>query len=184
MMIHRNRFNIYLLVAVALALVSGCRTAEGKRDKAPSTLRVYLQVNPDGTPRTQPVPIYRDNPFMLTIETSPFLTEAEVAEARVIETVGGFAIRIRLTKRGTWLLEQYTVAHRGKHYAIQCGFASPLAPNLNLTRWLAAPLISARISDGILSFTPDATREEAYQIVLGLNNVAKKNENTPDKEKP
>ena len=41
-------------------------------------------------------------------------------------------------------------------------------------RWLAAPVISHRISDGVLVFTPDATREEAEEIALGLNNVSKK----------
>ena len=41
-------------------------------------------------------------------------------------------------------------------------------------RWLAAPVINRRISDGVLVFTPDATREEAEEIALGLNNVAKK----------
>ena len=39
--------------------------------------------------------------------------------------------------------------------------------------WLAAPMTNKRISDGVLVFTPDASREEADRIVLGLNNVAK-----------
>ena len=41
-------------------------------------------------------------------------------------------------------------------------------------RWLAAPRINKRIADGVLVFTPDATREEAEQIALGLNNLAQK----------
>ena len=39
-------------------------------------------------------------------------------------------------------------------------------------RWLAAPLITHRIGDGVLAFTPDMSRAEADQFVLGLNNVA------------
>jgi hypothetical protein len=48
-------------------------------------------------------------------------------------------------------------------------------------RWLAAPVISHRIGDGVLVFTPDATREEAEEIALGLNNVAKKTHTWIDK---
>jgi len=40
-------------------------------------------------------------------------------------------------------------------------------------RWLAAPVISRRIPDGVLVFTPDASRAEADDIVLGLNNIAR-----------
>jgi len=184
MMIHPNRVKGYLLLALAtaLALVCACRTEEGKRQHALSTFRVFLEVNQDAAKRSQPVPIYRSHPFMVNIESEPFLTEAEVAEARVIEAVGGFAIRIRLARRGAWLLEQYTAANQGKHLAIQAQFADPQAPDRHLNRWLAAPFISGRISDGTLLFTPDATREEANQIVLGLNNVAKKTENAPDNQ--
>jgi hypothetical protein len=184
MMNPRSRFNGYLLAALtlALALGCGCRTEEGKREKALSTLHVFLEANQDAAKRSRSVPIYRDNPFTVNIESEPFLTEANVSEARVVEAVGGFAILIRLDRRGSWLLEQYSIANKGKHIAIQTQFATPEAPELHQNRWLAAPFISGRISDGTLLFTPDATREEAYQIVLGLNNVAKKNDNTPDKQ--
>ena len=42
-------------------------------------------------------------------------------------------------------------------------------------RWLGAPRVTHRIKDGVLIFTPDTDREEAEQIVLGLNNLAEKN---------
>ncbi|MGA2656352.1 MAG: hypothetical protein ABSH34_02430 [Verrucomicrobiota bacterium] len=186
MMNHWHRFNGYLLLALTLALglACGCRTEEGKREAALGTLQVFVEVNEDAAKRSRPVPVYRDNPFMLNVESHPFLTEADVSEARVIEAVGGFAIRILLDRRGAWLLEQYTVANRGKHLAILTQFPNPQDPKTHQNRWLAAPLISGRISDGTLVFTPDATREEAYQIVLGLNNAAKKNKNTPDNKSP
>ena len=41
------------------------------------------------------------------------------------------------------------------------------------TRWLAAPLITKRISDGVFIFTPDASKEETERIVNGLKNVIK-----------
>jgi hypothetical protein len=40
-------------------------------------------------------------------------------------------------------------------------------------RWLAAPLISHRIANGVLAFTPDCSREEADQLVQGLNEASK-----------
>ena len=45
------------------------------------------------------------------------------------------------------------------------------------TRWLAAPMITRPIENGVIAFTPDCTREEADIFVLGLNNVAIKLEN-------
>jgi hypothetical protein len=182
MMIQRERFNIYLLLGLLLAMICGCRTVESKQQKALSTLRVHIQAGADLPNRSQPVPIYRDNPFQINIEKDPVLTEANVSEARVIEAVGGFAISIRFERRGMWLLEQYTAANQRKHLVIFSQFASPTTPGINVGRWLAAPLITGRISDGTLIFTPDASREEADQIVSGLNNAAKKNETTPADE--
>jgi len=190
MMNHWHRFNGYLLLApvlalaLALALGCGCRTEEGKREKALSTLQVFLEVNQDASNRSRPVPIYRDHPVQINVASEPFLTQANVSEARVVEAVGGFAMRIHLDRRGTWFLEQCTIANHGKHLAILTQFPSPKDPEVHENRWLAAPLIAGRVSDGILFFTPDATREEATQIVLGLNNVAEKNKNTPDKQSP
>lgn len=171
MMFRSNRFNTYLLV-MALALVCGCKTTDSK--KQASTFRVHLEVNRDGTDRNKGVPIYRESPVLVNIERSPFLTEAQVTEARVVDTVGGFALRVQLDRRGTWLLEQYTVANHGKRMAIFSQFVTDPKKHVTEGRWLGAPVITQRISDGVLLFTPDATRDEAYSIALGLNNVAKK----------
>jgi preprotein translocase subunit SecD len=84
--------------------------------------------------------------------------------------VGGFALRIQFDHAGTALLEQYSASNRGKKIAVFCQFGEKLKD----VRWLAAPVISRRISDGIFVFTPDATREEAEEIAVGLNNVFKK----------
>ena len=48
---------------------------------------------------------------------------------------------------------------------------------------MAAPRIARRISNGVISFTPDATRDEAEQIAIGLNNVAIKNGNQEKSKK-
>ena len=75
-----------------------------------------------------------------------------------------------LTIDGTVLLEECTAANRGRRIAIFSQFGEKIKDY----RWLAAPVITRRISDGVLVFTPDATREEAEEIALGLNNVSKK----------
>jgi hypothetical protein len=186
MMNHGRRFNRYLLVALTVgsALTWGCRTPQGKREAALTGLQVFVEVNADAAKRSRPVQIYRENPFTLNVETEPFLTQANVSEARVVEAIGGFAIRIQLDRQGSWLLEQKSLANRGKRLAFMTQFPAPQDPKVHVNRWLAAPIISGRMSDGILIFTPDATRDEAYQIVLGLNNAARKNDNTPDSKTP
>ena len=80
------------------------------------------------------------------------------------------AIKIEFNSTGTVLLEQYSATNPGRHFAIFCQFG----PEQKEQRWLAAPLINQRITDGKLVFTPDCTREEADEIVLGLNNVVSK----------
>ncbi|HEV2394995.1 MAG TPA: hypothetical protein VG146_21810 [Verrucomicrobiae bacterium] len=177
MVIHRRRFNIYLLVALQAALLCGCKTGQSEAKKQLGTLRVYEEVNPDPMGHSQEVAIYREHPSSLTVSKEPFLNEVHVKEAKVIDVVGGFALRIKFDREGSWLLEQYTSADRGRHLAMFSQFYEPSEKKLNAGRWLAAPLITNHITDGVLIFTPDATREEAEQIARGLNNVAKKLEN-------
>ena len=164
MRIRPNRFNIYLLVALLATLGgAGCESL-GKKKEA-STLHLHLEVTRDGTDKNAPVPINRTDPIYINVEKQPFLDEGRVAKAAVIDVMGGFAIFIQFDRQGTWLLEQYSTANKGRHVAIMSEFGE--------ARWLAAPVMNKRISDGTLVFTPDATRAEAERIVHGLNNVAK-----------
>jgi len=179
MMIQWNRFNIYLLAALVIGLLCGCNTAESKRKKRVSTFRVHAEMNTEAMDRTEQVRVYRAQPFLMTIDKQPFLTEEFVKEAKVIDVLGGYELQIQLDRQGTWLLEQYSSALRGKHMGIFSQFCGPPDEKLNQGRWLAAPLVQARITNGVLVFTPDATREEAEEIALGLNNVAKKAGNGP-----
>jgi hypothetical protein len=96
------------------------------------------------------------------------LTEANVLRATLLETPGGFAIEVKFDDHGTLILEQFTSANPGGHLVIFSQW-SDLAKD---SRWLAAPLISHRIADGTVSFTPDATRDEAKLIVTGVNHMA------------
>jgi hypothetical protein len=174
MMIHWSRFNIYLVLALALGLSCGCNTEEHKRGKVVAALQVYEEVSRGPNTPSQEVSIFRNHPVKFNLGKKPFLTEKFVKEAKVVNVVGGFALQFQLDRQGTWLLEQYSTANHGMHMGIFCQFFNPHEEKLNEGRWLAAPRIQAKITDGLLVFTPDATREEAEQIVLGLNNVAKK----------
>jgi hypothetical protein len=86
--------------------------------------------------------------------------------------MGGFDLQIQLNQEGTWLLQEYSASNPGKHFAIFSQFGEKGKES----RWLAAPEFANTVSDGLIQFTPDATREEADEIALGLNNIAKKNE--------
>ena len=171
MVIRLNRFNIYLVLLVVLA--AGCKTAESKHEKEVSTLQLRQEANPDPTGRTEQIAVYREHPVKFTVSRAPFLTESKVKEAKVIDVVGGFALRIAFDKEGAMLLEEYTAATRGRHIAVfsQWVEAPDLKPNAG--RWLAAPKIQTHITDGVFIFTPDATREECEKIAHGLNDVAR-----------
>jgi hypothetical protein len=171
MNIRWHRLNIYLALGLALAAVCGCKLLGGSNPKEMvSTFRLHLETSRDGTKATEFVPIFREKPLMVNVEKEPFLTEANVAEATVIDVVGGFALRVKFDRPGTALLEQYTTANRGKKIAVFSQFGEKIKDN----RWLAAPLIARRITDGVLTFTPDASRQECEEIALGLTHVAKK----------
>lgn len=168
-----GRFNIYLLCLI-LAVVGGCQSPEKKlekkKEKQISTLALHLEVIPDTMDFSRTVQIFREKPVEITVDRMPFLTEVDVSEAKIIEERDGWVLQIQFARHGAWLLEQYTTTNPGKHIAIFCTFGL----DKKESRWLAAPLIRKRISNGILSFTPDATREEAGEIIFGLNHVAKK----------
>ena len=171
MLIRVLRFNTYLLPALALALNAGCQSGKpkdpargGKNEEA--SLRLHLEVNPDGSDRNAPVSIGREHPFQLNIEKTAFVTEFQIEQASVVEGFAGFSISIQFNKQGAFLLEMQTTANKGKHLAISAEFGE--------MRWLAAPLITRNLSDGLLVFTPDATREEAERIVNGLNRLAER----------
>lgn len=174
MRIRVNRFNIYLLAAVALAVVCGCQSAEKKQKKQSAIFRLHIESRPDQTQRTLEVPVYREDPIKVNIERRPFVTEEMVKEAKVLDAVGGFALQIQFDRSGRNLLEQYTAGNINKHLVVFSEFTSLTNVDVQVTRWLAAPVITGRISDGILTFTPDADRAEAEHLADGLNNVAKK----------
>jgi len=162
-------FNTYL--PLVLALSTGCATNQNPGKAKPgkneeTSLRLHLEVNPDGSDRSGPVSIGREHPFLLNVEKNAFVTEFQIENASVVEGFGGFSIAIQFNKQGTFLLEMQTTANKGRHLAISSEFGE--------MRWLAAPLITRSLADGKLIFTPDASRAEAERIVNGLNRLARR----------
>lgn len=170
------RFNLYLWVplALVLSLTFGCKTEAQRRKEQETVLRVHFETKPDNFDRSQPVMIGREGQAKVVIEKIPFLTERQVDSAQVTNTIGGFVLMVKFNQQGSWLLEQYSGASFGKRFAIFCQFKTDPRSSTNYPRWVAAPRISQRINDGTLIFTPDATREEAENIALGLNNVGRR----------
>lgn len=179
MVIRPSRFNIYLLVAAgALLVASGCQSAKKKEEKQKATLRIHLETNPLPSGNSEVVNVLRAAPILVNIERYPFLNETHIAEARVADLPEGFVLVIQFNQQGQRLLEQYSSSNSRRRFAIRTQFRQ----NTNaFDRWLAAPLITGRISDGILAFTPDADHTEAEIIARGWNNVAA--ETQPKKKK-
>ncbi len=173
------RFNSYLFALGLTLVLAGCKSAEErKRDEEASTLRFYLETDYDTTgAKTTVVPIYRASPVLVRIAKDPVMDEGSLIDAAVVDVVGGFAIQVKFDFRGTLTLESISSTYRGQRLAIYSMFTEG--------RWLAAPKMTAPIKDGVFTFTPDATREEAVRIVRGLNNVLIEigNKAKPGKEK-
>lgn len=158
------RFNIYFCMALALLfLATGCHSSE-KKKKDQTIIELHQEVVPDGASDNKPVQIFREHPIYVNVDVSPFVDTPDVEGARVIDdNFGGFMIQLKFNWRGTQLLNSITTANRGKRIAVFAQFPQ--------ARWLASPMVERPISDGVFTFTPDATREEADRIVKGLNAV-------------
>ena len=167
MVIRPAQFNLYLGL-VLLALATGCQT--GDKAKPMAILRVHMEVSPSETAMNSPVPVYRANPVMVNVDQNPILTESDIVSAELLDVPGGFVIQVRFDPHGSMVLNQYFTANPGRHYAVFSEFG---AGKFILKRWLAAPLLPNRPTGGTLTFTPDADRTEAQEIVDGLNNAVK-----------
>jgi hypothetical protein len=163
----RGSFNIYFTV-VLLFVVAGCRSSgRAKDEKKMSAMHLFLETAEDGSPGNGRVLVTRQK-IPMTIQREPFVTELDVAHASLIDDTGGFSIMVAFNEHGTLALDMATVGSKGRHIAVRTQYP-------DFTRWVAAPMITGRIANGVLQFSPDTTREEAVRIVAGLNKVAKAN---------
>jgi preprotein translocase subunit SecD len=174
MRIWPRHFNLYFTLVLALAscLLCGCETAKHKKDKQVSAMRIHLEADADVPDVTQSISILRTDPIQLTIDKEPIFTEVNLVTTKVVDTQDGFAIQFSFDESSTLILEQYTASNLGKHFAIFGQWGEKLADG----RWLAAPMITRRVFDGSLTFTPDMSREEADQFVLGLSHAIKQDQ--------
>lgn len=163
----RWNINGIFCALVVASLLCGCKTTEEKKKaKEQTIIKIHLEIVPVGRPDEADVPVYRQRPMMAHIDTKEILNNVDITSASVVDIQGGFGIRLTFDTHGTRVLENITARNSGKRLVIYAAWPE--------VRWLGAPLITRRIGNGELVFTPDATREECEHIVLGINNVTKK----------
>ncbi len=141
------------------------------KKKPVALVRIHVESEANNAGSTTNAYVLRSSPVTVNISTDPVLTEADVTAARLLDAPGGgFAIELRFEQTAGWRLEQATSINPGKHLVIYAHWGvNPLDG-----RWVAAPLILGRNASSRLSFTPDASHEEALQLVDELNDLAKK----------
>ncbi|MEY4387734.1 MAG: hypothetical protein RLY20_3017 [Verrucomicrobiota bacterium] len=162
MNIATRRFNLYLLALLGAAFITAC--ASSKKEKQPETsLRVHTEAT-STTAFTKKVSLLEQSPIDLVVDQSPLLSDLDVDSASVVNSLGGYAIVIKFNKRGQWLLDEHSSLNIGRHLVVFVQYGEKPAK----AKWIAAPIISNRISDGALIFTPDVSREDAEAIVKGL----------------
>jgi len=153
-------------LALGLLLLSspGCQTMGNKKES--STLRFHRAVQQNSGGQIITATVFRETPFEIHVESAPFLSERDIRAASVVDDLESFAIKIEFNRHGTLVLDTVTTEGKDRRIAIYSQFGE--------ARWLGAPVYYQQISNGILFFTPDASRAESERIVRGLNNMAKK----------
>jgi hypothetical protein len=162
-----SRFNIIL--PMLLVLVLGCKSSEErKRAKEATFMRFHVEANVDGTQHNMRVPVYRSSPMLVGVERDAALDEGFMDKVELVtaDEFGNQAIKITFNEAGKKRLDYITSSYKGLRLVIQARWTE--------TRWLAAPLITKRITDGVFVFTPDASSEECERIISGLKNVIAK----------
>jgi preprotein translocase subunit SecD len=163
------RWNINaIFCALALvSLLSACKTTEEKKKAKEQTLiKIHLETVADNKSDQTDVPVFRQRPTYVHIDTKELLNNNDIVNASVVDVQGGFGIRFAFNDHGARVLENITARHHGKRLVIYAAWPE--------VRWLGAPLITHRLGKGELVFTPDATREESELIVRGVNNLSTK----------
>ena len=168
---YAGRFNLYLTALLVLALAgAGCSTFRKKKPEPVGAVRVHIESTANAAGEGQTVSVLRADPVLVTISKDAVLTEADLAQAALVVTPGGFSVGLKFNEAGAWTLEQFSAAYSGKHFVIYAQWGEKLKDG----RWVAAPLITGRNASSVLAFTPDMSHDEAEKFVAGLNAVAKK----------
>jgi preprotein translocase subunit SecD len=174
----RGRINPYLWAALLLAagVALGCRSIEDRRrDRILYTTLWFHEDAPLVTPDTNRVMVAEIAGVKLPVNTRPFLTEEALEEATLVDSPGGgYSLRLKFNDHGRLVIDTFTASHRGRQVGIYVRYGvrnkQPKVPLKE--RWLAAPRINRQINDGVIVFTPHATRVELQEILEGLRNAA------------
>lgn len=168
-------FNTHAAFVVAgtvlLLLLCGCAGVWPKK-RTPVVLRFHLESVVMDPAHTVSVAVGRESGLFVAVDGRPILDENNVLDLSVMDQFGGFSCKVLFDRRGTWLLEQASTTHRGRRCVVYCEF--PYG-GTNISRWIAAPVLTGRITDGVLIFTPDLTRSEANALVKAVQPVIRKN---------
>lgn len=144
------------------------KKSKKEKPKLNKSLRVYVETKHDIEERSLPAVVGRSSPMKFMVEKLPILNEVHVESAALLDQPGSFQVQVKFNSLGARILESYTAAAAGRHLLIMT--------ELNKEgRWIAAPLIRRRLGNGILIFTPDASREDMDLLVRGLNQMVEKN---------
>lgn len=181
MIIRLARIKPFLFASLVVLAVAGCRSQQSddkdadpskKPDKKEATVvQLHMEVQEDNSHDSTPVEVGLENPITINVEKDAFVDGGDLETAAVVDdSHGGFQIRLKFNADGSDLLSAETYANPGRRVAIFCQFGAGKEKN----RFIASPKIDKPISNGVLTFTPAVTRDEADRIVRGLNNVAKK----------
>jgi hypothetical protein len=124
-----HKFNIYLALA-SLFLAAGCATWHRKatfEKSEQSTVRLYLEGNRKDISGTGTVLVTRER-YPVTIERSPFLTEADLRQVSMVDEPGpngGYSIELVFNDHGALMLDMLTTANRGRHIVVFSQFPHP-----------------------------------------------------------
>jgi hypothetical protein len=171
-------FNRYLwcLLALAVGVAVGCTSLEDRRKNRVHYTELWLHaVGPQASPDTNRMMIIEVAGMRMPVHRRPFLTEEHLVDATVIDSPGGgYALQLRFDDHGRLLLESHSTANRGNHVAVfaRYGIRKDQKKTPLEERWLAAPLITRPLVEGVIVFTPSVSKVELYQIVDGLQKAA------------
>jgi hypothetical protein len=167
------RFNLHFVV-LALLLTTGCSTTEEKeRKKQLASLRIHVEGRRNIMEQA-PRATFRSGDA-IDINQDVVLTDMSLVSAEVVDTPGGFSLKLNFDRHGQLKLEAISIANRDRRLAILVAWSTGKKDHPGESRWLAGPVMRQRNASGTLVFTPDASREETEMIVRGLNNAVKQN---------
>jgi len=157
-----------------VALVAtGCGTGGLSPNKDYSTLRVFMESQPDDGTLVRvghdKIPVY--------VKAEPALTEEDVSSAKLVDNPDGtYSIEVKFSSHGAIVLDMESTANRGRHMVFFCQLR-PKRGSEDETElgkdlpWVSMMLIRSGISSGIVRFTPATSHEEAERIVNGINSM-------------